>query len=306
MPQNACELVLRGLDGATPLGFLAALGLARVLRARPETPELALAWTADDGGWVAKLRSAQPLSQTRILDALEQALANDLARHPARLYERLRDANGLDFTALRREARATDRAEADFLAAIASNLAPSDATSQLQTTRRDYHLGNIASILQRTQREHLRRTLFQPWDYADPLDNQSLRLDPSEDRRHAYQWRQPSGDPERAQRGGMLGANRLALEAFAYFTAWPVGGKLKTLGFTGSGANDTRWTWPLWAPWTPVELIPSLLALAPLQDDPIAEGDRRQLRQMGIVAAYRVRRIVVGKTPNFTPPCRVA
>lgn len=304
--QNHHELVLRGLDGTTPLGFLATLGLVRVLRDRPETPDLALAWTTDDGGWVAKLRSARPLNQQVLLDALEAGLTKSVAAHPARFYETLKTAGGVDFAAARREATARDRRDADFLAAIASNLAPPDATSQLQTTRRDYHLGNIKSILERTQREHLRRTLFKPWDYADPMDNQSLHLDPSEDRRHAYQWNKPSGDPERKKRGGMLGANRLALEAFAWFTAWPVGGRLQTLGFTGFSARDTRWTWPLWEPFAPPDLMASLLALAPLQDDPIEDGDRRRLRRMGIVAAYRVRRIMVGKTPNFTPARKVA
>ncbi|OYT71181.1 MAG: hypothetical protein CFK52_08625 [Chloracidobacterium sp. CP2_5A] len=300
------DLVLPGLDGGTPLGFLATLGLARVLRDRSETPELELAWTVRDGGWVAKLRCARRLNEGIILDALDAALAKSVADHPARLYQALQKEDRADFVAIGRGATASDRRDADFLAAIASNLASPKATRQLQTTRRDYHLGNIESILERTRREPLRRTLFKPWDYADPLDSQSLHLDPSEDRRYAYQWSEPSGDPARRKRGGMLGANRLAAEAWAWFTAWPVGDKLKTLGFTGFGVKDTRWTWPVWEPFTPPDLIPSLLALKPLQDDPIEDSDRRRLRQMGIVAVYRARRILVGKTPNFTPARKVA
>ncbi len=298
------HIVLRGLDGTTPLGFLAALGLVHVLR--HSLPDLCLAWTTDEGGWVARLGSSRHLQPSDLLNLLDTTLVRQFARHPARLYEEVKQQPDDVFLEVRQTAAVDRRREADFLAAIASNLAPADATSQLQTTRRDYHVGNIKSILDRTTRRHLDRTLFKPWDYADPMDNQSLHLDPSEDRRHAYQWHKPSGDPTRKQRGTMLGANRLAIEAFAWFTVWPVGGALKTLGFSGFGSRETRWTWPVWTPFVPPDLIPSLLALAPLQDDPIAESDRRRLRHMGIAAVYRVRRILVGKTPNFTPARNIA
>ncbi|QUV83206.1 hypothetical protein J8C01_14955 [Chloracidobacterium sp. D] len=298
------HIVLRGLDGTTPLGFLAALGLVNALREC--LPDLCLAWTTDEGGWVAQLGSSAPIRQADLLNWLDKMLVRSLDQHPARLYEEVKQQPGNVFLQVRQAAAVGHRREADFLAAIASNLAPAEATSQLQTTRRDYHVGNIKSILERTTRSHLDRTLFKPWDYADPMDNQSLHLDPSEDRRHAYQWHKPSGDPTRRQRGTMLGANRLAIEAFAWFTVWPVGGALKTLGFSGFGSRETRWTWPIWTPFVPPDLIPSLLALAPLQDDPIGESDRRRLRHMGIAAVYRVRRILVGQTPNFTPARKIA
>ncbi|MGQ9898531.1 MAG: type I-G CRISPR-associated protein, Cas3-extension family [Acidobacteriota bacterium] len=298
------KLVLRGINGTTPLGFLAALGLIGVLR--NDVPDLCLAWTVSDGGWVAQLGSSEPLRETDLLRRLENTLVKSLNEHPARLYDKVKQRDDI-FTEIRQQATVCARREADFLAAIAaSNSASAEATSQLQTTRRDYHVGNIRSILEKTTRDHLNRTLFKSWDYADPLDNQSLHLDPSEDRRHAYQWHKPSGDPTRKQRGGMLGANRLAIEAFAWFTVWPVGKTLKTLGFSGFGRHETRWTWPLWTPFVPPDLIPSLLALAPLQDDPISAGDRQRLRHLGIAAVYRVQRILVGKTPNFTPACKIA
>ena len=123
--------------------------------------------------------------------------------------------------------RAANRTDLDWLSAMCSDLA-TEATSQLQTVRRDYFWGNLESVMRLTTAEHLRRTLFVPWDYADPLDNQSLHLEPSEDRRHAHQWHKPSGDPTRKQRGGMLGANRLAIEAFPLFQSIVVGDKLST------------------------------------------------------------------------------
>ncbi|MGH9482455.1 MAG: type I-G CRISPR-associated protein, Cas3-extension family, partial [Terriglobales bacterium] len=132
----------------------------------------------------------------------------------------------------------------------------------------------------------------------DPMSNQSLHLEPSEDRRHGYQWHEPTGDPSRGQCGGMLGANRLAIEAFPLFRSVAAGDRLSTLGFSGCGTADIRWTWPLWSCRFSPEVVATVLGIAELQQD---EPDCRVLRAMGICTAYRCRRILVGKTPNFTP-----
>src|SRR5262249_47524638 len=138
-----------------------------------------------------------------------------------------------------------ERPYLDWVTALACEAVPEGA-SPLQTVRRDYLLGNLRSVMARTKAEQLRRALFEPWDYADSLDNQSLHWEPSEDRRHAYQWHMPNGDPTRKKRGGMLGANRLALEAWPLFPSFPAGSRAATRGFQGNRASDTFWTWPLW------------------------------------------------------------
>ncbi|TVQ59067.1 MAG: hypothetical protein EA379_12055 [Phycisphaerales bacterium] len=201
---------------------------------------------------------------------------------------------------------AANRDEADWIAAIASDVIPPAAINQLQTTRRDYHYGNLTSVIARTDRSHLARTLFIPWDYADALDNQSLHLDPSEDRRHAHQWNKPAGDPNRKSAGGMLGANRLAIEAFPVFTSIPYQDALHTLGFTGQRSYNTRWTWPIWTHPITLDQLRSVLAFRELQSDTIDPGLMNKLRARGIVAVFRTRRILVGKTPNFTPPVCIA
>src|SRR5439155_20968002 len=156
----------------------------------------------------------------------------------------------------------------DWIAALACETAP-DAASQLQTVRKDYLIGNMRSVMQRTSADHLLRSLFHAWDYADALDNQSLHWEPSEDRRHAYQWHMPSGDPTRKKRGGMLGANRLALEAWPLFPSFPAGDRVTTRGFKGKRASDTFLTWPLWKNPLGIDTLASLLALKHLQgDDP--------------------------------------
>ncbi len=100
----------------------------------------------------------------------------------------------------------------------------------------------------------------------------------------------------------MLGANRLAVEAWPLFPAVWDGGKLRPRGFTGVRADDTSWTWPLWPAAAGADAVGSLLALPELQ---ARTPDPSVLRGYGVAAAYRTRRILVGKTPNLTPPVRV-
>ena len=190
------------------------------------------------------------------------------------------------------------------MTALACESVPEGA-SQLQTVRRDYLLGNLRSIMQRTTAEHLRRSLFETWNYTDALDNQSLHWEPSEDRRHAYQWYMPNGDPTRKKRGGMLGANRLALEAWPLFPSFPAGDRLTTRGFKGTRASDTFWTWPLWRQPLCKDAVASILGLPKLLDDE-EEIDPIVLRGYGITAVFRVQRILVGKTPNFTTALALA
>ena len=235
---------------------------------------------------------------------------NDISEHPAALVRLLGSADGEERrTGIEMRVRGTNassRDDADWISAIASDTVASDATSQLQAVRRDYYHGNLETVMRETTLSHLERSLFRTWDYADPLKNQSLHWDPSEDRRHAHQWNKPAGDPRRNTSGGMLGANRLAIEALPLFTSLPVGESLRTVGFTGDKSNNTRWTWPIWS--CPVDLATarSVMTMRQLQEEAPSRVAIAGLRAAGIVAAYRSRRILVGKTPNFTPSEQIA
>jgi CRISPR-associated endonuclease/helicase Cas3 len=307
------SLLLSGLDGSNPLAFLAALGLLRTLSRRSDRVPPLMKWVQSGGMWAPAVwaDSARPFDQQALLDALQRVLADDIDTHPIlQLLGRL----GTDDANERREvfreqfdhASAHARTPTDWLAALASDFAPTDAVNQLQTTRRDYYCGNLTSVLKHTNIDHLRRSVFCPWDYADRLDNQSLHLDPSEDRRHAHQWNKPAGDPARKKSGGMLGANRLAIEAIPLFTSFPEEGTLRTVGFTGNRSTDTRWTWPIWQTALDLSSTASLLSLACIQAQTISSKQRHELHQCGVAAVFRCNRILVQKTPNFTPARRIA
>jgi CRISPR-associated endonuclease/helicase Cas3 len=196
-----------------------------------------------------------------------------------------------------------DRHRLDWVTALSCEAAI-DADSQLQTVRCDYLIGNLKSLMALTKADHLQRSLFHNWDYADGLSNQSLHWEPSEDRRHAYQWYQPNGDPTRKKRGGMLGANRLALEAWPLFPSFPDGTeRVHTRGFRGNRAMNTFWMWPLWSSCLTPDGVASMLSLLELQSN---SAETASLRDRGVTVVYRSQRILVGKTPNLTPADAIA
>jgi CRISPR-associated endonuclease/helicase Cas3 len=305
-------LSLTGLAGSNPLAFLAALGTLRALteasiRANP--PEwlaagVGLSWTRVG---TARLHFARLPSQEEVLSELFASCNSDPNIHASAEPVDLVESKGANCRArvlsVQSACRFGHRSAADWLVALFSELVP-EATSQLLVVRRDYLSGNIRNVLGVVTTEHLRRTLFEPWDYADALTNQSLHWEPSEDRRHAYQWYQPNGDPTRNRCGGMVGANRLALEAWPLFPSFPDGSeRVRTRGFRGTRAVDTFWIWPLWSSCLTPDGVVSILSLPELQSESI-EAD--SLRSFGVTAVYRSQRILVGKTPNLTPADAIA
>jgi CRISPR-associated endonuclease/helicase Cas3 len=313
----AHEMPLIGLDGANPLAFLAAIGalvVSETLSQSQNCPpwlagHVALSWGCPESVYTPVLHlPAKPDSPSMFCDFLMERMARTPDDHPADWIVGMleKEDTGLaeQIQARCRYGRPSDRPYLDWVTAMACDSVPGGA-SQLQTVRRDYLLGNLRSIMDRTTAEHLRRALFAPWDYADALDNQSLHWEPSEDRRHAYQWHMPNGDPTRKKRGGMLGANRLALEAWPLFPSFPGRAleRVTTRGFQGDRASNTFWTWPLWRHPLTKDAIASVLGLPVLQDEKI---NTNAIQDCGIFAVFRLQRILVGKTPNFTTALALA
>ena len=300
-----------GLSGASPLGFLSAVGLFRHV-ATALDPDARMLWKIENGTWCPTL-----LSYNSALDN-EQSFVNwlmmsldvepnshGLARVIGIPDDELRLTRPSAYSTAAKQGSAADRAAADWLSCNGSDLCDPTSNSQLQTARRDYFTKSIGAIIGALTRDHLGRTLFRQWDYADPIEKVSLHIEPREDRRHAYQWHMPTGDPTRSLHGGMVGANRLALEAWPLFQSIAVRGNLQTVGFRGTRPlKGIHWTWPLWT--TPVGLcsLTSLLNLRELQlSSRSIDGTTGELfKARGISVAFRLRRILVEKTPNFTPP----
>lgn len=319
------ELRLDGLDGTNPLGFLAAIGLLRVVEAS-ERGSVRLRWSfGPAGSWCPTLRLPDGVPDAP--EAFVGWLADRLdARPEAHPLVRLSE---LDEKALRakpdsaygkavREGAGPESLAA-WLSATGSDIADPTSNTQLQTARRDYFVGGVRAIVERTSTSDLERTLLRTWDYADPIEKVSLHLEPREDRRHAYQWHKPAGDPTRRVSGGMVGANRLAMEAWPTFPVLPRYAPktgeyvVQTLGFRSPRGRATRWVYPLWSGWLTGDGVRTALGLVALHRLAIAnDGGRGErdaseqaraeaaLRARGVVVVRRVKRILVGKTPNFT------
>ncbi len=305
-------IVLTGLDGSNPLAFLAALGTLRALDLATAGAGARMGWRVHGAAWRPEITVDGSLTEGTLLDLLENQLRK-LKGHPALARWDNLGVPPEEYRIYALDARAAaggrDRIWADFAAAFACEVVTT-TDSKKQPVVRDtafrtmsgagyqHFLGNMRNIVATTTREHLAKALFAVWTYDDPLVNSTLRWDPADDIRHALQWRDPSGDPARRTGGTVLGANRLAIEALPLFSTAPVGSKLETTGFSGSGARDTFWSWPIWSGPASIDVCRTMLALEEL----VAEApDRATLRARGVAVVYRSQRITEGKYRNFTP-----
>ncbi len=298
---NLHEIPLPGLDGANPLGFLAALGTWRIAdRMQPGTK---LHWKPHAGRWAPVLSLLQHLEREAFIAQLDKELAK-MRKHRVFTFSQNLKLKPAEFE---KEAKAAmerwfdddDRISAAFFAAFGSSVTINEQGDIEDTALRtmsgaghQHFLKTMNDLAKITTEEQLQNTLFEIWAYPD--EKIGLRWDPAEDKRYALAWKNPSQDPTRTQRG----ANRLAIEALPILPTFPAGTHLETTGFTGHRSNDTFWTWPLWAAPVTLDTGRSLLALRDIQS---GSSDPAELRARGIAAVFRSQRITTGKFRNITP-----
>jgi len=299
------KCVLMGIDASNPLAYLAAIGTFRILQS--VDAYMRFSWIRQSGAWRPVIWSTDErlVSEESLIETIFNALESDSDLHPVLEPIDVNESPRNRFLRLMLSSTTNERSEADWLTCDTSDVGSPGAISQLQTSRRDYHAIGVRGLIDGSTVAHLRRTLFAAWDYADPIAGLSLHLEPREDRRHAYQWHTPSGDPTRKSSGGMAGANRLALEAWPMFQSLPVGEKLATVGFCGLKASNTKFRWPVWTSPVSLATVASLLSLSETQ---ASAPDSGYLQGLGVPLIYQCSRILVGKTPNLTPatamPCQ--
>lgn len=316
--QKAEGLLLCGLDGSNPLAFLAALGTLRVANLVWARRGVRLSWVQHAGAWSPKISIAVDpdtfvdgitwYCQTGLLKTEEEEPVEAASAFPYFAFdrntskiepERFRQVE----TDARRSSDRTDRSFVDFVAAIGSDACVEDGFVQdtgFRTMSGQGHqnfLGTMLTLAEDVERQYVQSTLLVPWHYEDPLKNHSMRWDPNDDKRHAYQWTDPTHNSER-KTGGMWGANRLAVEALPLLPTAPTTRGLHTTAFNPPQERWTRFRWPVWSPAITVETCGALLAVADLQ---AREIPRPELRAIGVEEVFESRRIVVGYYRNFTP-----
>ena len=327
-PQDGSSLVLSGINGANPLGFLAAIGTFRTLVATIE--DLQLHWQTMAGAWRPVLSSeSTSLDEDAVIDRL-----NDYLSKPPQLPllqeigpnltisgEQFRE---LAIAGVERCQQATSpqelferRISVDFLAAFGCDLMTADGSPQssvedtalrtMSGAGHQHFISFMRELIASTDSDHLRSTLFSPWRYTDAGRGANLRWDPVDDRRYALRWLNPSGDPSQTMRG----ANRLAIEALPLFaTAIATSGKygsekLETTGFVSLRRRGTLWTWPIWSRTIGLATCRSLLQETHLRtiatESAGAELAKEELAAMGVQAIFQSQRITTNKFRNFTP-----
>ena len=295
-------LVLNGLDGSNPLGFLATLGVAVIVQG--VFPELRLRWEQTEGRWRPFLVGCGDDEQKfshELLDALKRASMTVFDIDKKMPFDVEKFSRKLQ--AVQSHSSTGNRRDADFLSNFGTELYPDEKNGQFQDSKfRMVRSGDSAGqglpfyakqMRKEVNIDRIQRTLFHAWDYQDT--GYSLRWDPIEDQRYALRWR----DPSKSSQGTMLAANSLAVEALQCFPTLLVGMQAQTTGFHRVDRRKTYFVWPIWTPPVTVRTLRSLLALNDLHKTPLP---RSSLAKIGIEEVYRSERIRQNQYySNFAP-----
>jgi hypothetical protein len=294
------QIELIGLDGANLLAYLAALGTLRVLTSAEPNRAVRMSWV-ERGFWRPVVHHVSARTPEEVLAILEKRVCGEESINAAWRIGKDLTLRCSDFGGHLRGAAMTagiaQRETSDFLSAFGSDVYGAGSKKELMSDTEfrtmsgaghQHFLGFMAELAIATESGHLRRTLFQEWDYAD--GRPSLRWDPADYRPHALRAVDPSGDPIKTMRG----ANRLAIEALPLFPTVPQARRIRTVAFE-DGDVGTEIRWPIWD--DPLELgtVASLLAA-----DEIRSSRGRALRP-GVRQIFRARRFTEGKYRNFSP-----
>jgi hypothetical protein len=296
-------VIFRGVDGSSPLGFLAALGVLRLLDSG--IPGVKMRWMLD-GVWQPKLSGVTDQDEKSLCELLAGA-----SGVPTEAFSGLGKnitVGSQTFGTFAAEAgegaSMGDRRAADFAASFGSEACTEEKKDRIQYTSLCFITGSghqdfletMKKLAEKAGAEHIRRTLFEKWEYSD--EGLSMRWDPVEAREYALRWNDPG--PEGALT--VWGANRLAIEALPLFPAHPGRGVLSTTGFRRV-KNGVEFTWPIWTQPIGCGAVGSLLARKELQDE---NPERHLLTEIGVEEVYRAQRIRIGSGANFKVSFRPA
>jgi hypothetical protein len=239
------EHELTGLSGVDPLGFLAAVGLLRVVSRRAASARLQ--WV-ERGSWIALLHLPGDLDLVEVVhDDVERWRAGhpavdfavgadrkiqDLKHPPAELRELMREL-------------VADPEASRFAAAYGTGVAI-DGTGQSKPTALHFCAGQqrfmdaVLDLRDAVTREDIAEALHGPW--IGRVGAKDLRWRAASERSRALL----SFDPSTEKSATVAGAVWLAFQALPLFPVVPNGLRAVTTGFSGRGKRE-RFAWPVWS-----------------------------------------------------------
>lgn len=297
------ELVLGGLDGANPLGFLAALGVLNVLSDSGGAREQAkLSWR-NVGYW-------RPVVHGGVAkrDAVVAAIMVDLKTwkaEPALALEYGDSERDLkpppgEFKAFLRKlvkrAEHGKRRSVDVAAAFATDVARDRAgktkpTALHFTAGQQSFLAAVHALVAGVTREDIGEAIFGPWRYQRDLP--VLRWDATSSRDYALR----ASDPSKDKPTGVPGADWLAFRGLSFVRVVPRGSKILTTGCFGEWKTGGM-RWPLWTVPLGRETVQTVMTMKGLSE--LQAADRRA-RGIGVVFEAKIRRSEQGGYGNFSP-----
>jgi hypothetical protein len=287
-------LVLTGLRGSQPLGFLASLGVFLALSQGNAT--LRFAWVRRNDWMPIILPGNQVFEIDEICDALH-ALAKQRA---AALEFTWRDTIKADVSLYRQfaiDARdlamSGDQLAAEFAAAFANDQVLMKSKPEVKPTPLDNTAGQqkflgvvrglgvqLSGMDLHNAQKAFREALLGPWLFGDEVH--SLGWDPSAERLHAYGAQKPSEIKAR----GVLPAVWLAAMGVAMFPVAVERGRFSVAGFD---SRNSHFSWPVWETPISIQTIRSLLTRA----EWAGHADHGAvLRAIGITTVFRSKRVV--------------
>lgn len=306
---------LPGLNGQNPLGFLAAVGLLRILdeNARRSTvvrPRLMFTQTPP---FVARILFDGTFPQMKeivLADAAEQnsnialSLAydadNELCSPQAPGATRDLKPSPSVARAFLLNAASSSRRDADLAAGMLSdvvrdNNGASKPTALHFTAGQQAFLEMVEALRVGINDAALDEALIGPWRNTSKLP--SLGWDSSVARSYALR----ASDPSSEKRGSVPAANWLGVQALTFFLVMPEHSRERMVLRTtnvGLGWKHVPFTWPLWTELAESSVIAALLRL----DSARLSQTARLAVGVSMVLRSRILRTDQGGYGSFTPP----
>ncbi|HMS83191.1 MAG TPA: hypothetical protein PKD12_06045 [Nitrospira sp.] len=296
------RIVLGGLNGTNPLGFLAALGLLRLLEGKSNLARLGF---LSDGSFHPFVEGfdgdlASLVSDNAALAKEKQAWHLEYKKQEKKGVKIVADLKApplvfRDFLSSCVERWCTGEAEAvAYAAAFGTNVAV-DKTKNKNTKPTAFHftaanqqfLGTVEAIRALVSHEWVKRSLF---DGRTARPGLNLRWDPAAERNWALMANNPNDD------GTSVDAplEWLAFRGLPLFPSFPCGARIITTAVSGGG-DDMALTWPLWS--VPISLKTARSALQMIWT---GASQDRAMRGVFAVCTSEIRRTSQG-FGNFSP-----